>query len=286
MQPNTYTNGISTLQSAPLDPLTRKVRAQLERLLATRFFRTSPRLRRFLEFTVEQALSGYEGRLKEYCIALEVFGKPDYFDPRVDSAVRVAARQLRGKLDAYYLGEGMYDEVLIRFRPGDYVPRFYQRSSDSLRHSIKEGEVKQEHTRVVIVEKERSTVTAIVEALDTLNFSVSAILDNAEGVDEAVRRAGGAVVITGLVLSGGLNGLELTKHLHEASGPPVIFLASPSMSHEVLQEIALSEPDAILFKPVRPADVGAAIRLAVAKSGQLFDGLAHPVAESAALVAH
>jgi len=231
-------------------------------------------------------LHGYEGRLKEYCIALEVFGKPESFDPRVDSAVRVAARQLRAKLDAYYLSEGAHDEVLIRFRPGDYVPRFYERRGDSLRHSLSNGEARQEYTRVVIVEKERSTVTAIVEALDTLSLSVSAVLDNAEQAGEAVQRAGGAVVITGLVLSGGLNGLDLTKQLHETRNVPIVFIASPSMSAEVLQEISDSEPDAIVFKPVRPADVGAAIRLAIARSGRPLAEAGSFLQDGAAVIRH
>ena len=87
------------------------VRNQLSRMLDSRYFRTSPRLRLFLLYTVEQGLAGCEDRLKEYCIALAVFGKPDSFDPRVDSAVRVAARQLRAKIDVYYLNEGINDPV-------------------------------------------------------------------------------------------------------------------------------------------------------------------------------
>ena len=75
------------------------VRNQLNRMLDSRYFRTSPRLRAFLLYTVDQGLAGCEDRLKEYCIALAVFGKPDSFDPRVDSAVRVAARQRRAKID-------------------------------------------------------------------------------------------------------------------------------------------------------------------------------------------
>src|SRR3982751_488898 len=116
------------------------VRAQLRRMLQCKFFRHSPRLSRFFTFTVEQAVAGCEQRLKEYSIALEVFGKPDTFDPRMDSAVRVAARQLRAKIDLYYLTEGSQDPVLIRYRPGDYIPKFYYRT-DAPATSGSEAEV-------------------------------------------------------------------------------------------------------------------------------------------------
>ena len=105
------------------------VQKQLQKMLGDRLFRHSPRLSRFFTFIVQEALAGTEQRLKEYAIALEVFGKPESFDPRMDSAVRIAARQLRAKIDLYYLTEGSQDEVLIRLRPGDYVPRFYKRSN-------------------------------------------------------------------------------------------------------------------------------------------------------------
>lgn len=247
-------------------PSKEAVQAQLDRLLATRYFRTSPRLRRFLCFTVEQSQNGYEGRLKEYCIALEVFGKPESFDPRIDSAVRVAARQLRAKLDAYYLDEGTHDEVLIRFRPGDYVPRFYSRTGESLRNGNGFSEPRRESLRAVVVEKERATVRSIVEALDTLSYPVAGILDNGEDAIETVVRSGG-ILVTGLSLAGGMNGLELTRLVHAKYQTPVIFVAPAHLSPELLDEIVYSEPDALIFKPVRASDVAAAIRLAIAKSG-------------------
>ena len=55
---------------------------------------------------VEQALSGRAGELKEYAIGVDVFDRPPSFDPRTDTIVRVQARRLRGKLDAYYARAG------------------------------------------------------------------------------------------------------------------------------------------------------------------------------------
>src|SRR4051812_48951036 len=100
------------------------VRAQLERVLASKTFSRSPRISRFLGFVVEQTLAGQEDKLKEYLLGVEVFNRMDTFDPRIDSIVRVEARRLRYKLERYYETEGQNDTVLLQFRKGCYVPSF------------------------------------------------------------------------------------------------------------------------------------------------------------------
>lgn len=103
------------------------VRAQLKRILDSKAFARSPRISRFLTFVVEQTLDGQESKLKEYLLGVEVFGRLDSFDPRIDSIVRVEARRLRYKLDKYYENEGPADSVYIHFRKGCYVPAFSEK---------------------------------------------------------------------------------------------------------------------------------------------------------------
>src|SRR5689334_24256366 len=82
------------------DPLaSQAVRTQLERILNSRAFARSPRISRFLTFVVEQTLQRQEDKLKEYLLGVEVFGRMESFDPRIDSIVRVEARRLRYKLE-------------------------------------------------------------------------------------------------------------------------------------------------------------------------------------------
>jgi len=100
------------------------VRDQLKRILGSKAFARSPRISRFLSFVVEQTIDGQESKLKEYLLGVEVFGRLDSFDPRIDSIVRVEARRLRYKLDKYYESEGPGDPVYIQFRKGCYVPTF------------------------------------------------------------------------------------------------------------------------------------------------------------------
>ena len=98
------------------------IREELERVLRSRTFVHSHRIRRFLRFVVEEYLVGRQHRLKEYLIGLEVFGRPESFDPRVDSIVRVEARRLRAKLDEYYASDGGDASLRIQLRKGSYVP--------------------------------------------------------------------------------------------------------------------------------------------------------------------
>jgi len=106
-----------------------EIRAQLERVLRSRAFIQSHRIRRFLQFIVEESLLGQPHRLKEYLIGLEVFDRRDAFDPRVDSIVRVEARRLRHKLEEYYRTEGREDLTRITLRKGSYVPIFEYRAA-------------------------------------------------------------------------------------------------------------------------------------------------------------
>lgn len=103
------------------------VRAQLDSVLNSKAFARSPRISRFLTFVVEQTLAGQESKLKEYLLGVEVFGRLDSFDPRIDSIVRVEARRLRFKLEKYYEQEGSADPVYIQFRKGCYVPAFSEK---------------------------------------------------------------------------------------------------------------------------------------------------------------
>src|SRR5580658_6234551 len=97
---------------------------QLDRILASKAFRQADRLKRFLAFIVEETLAGRGERLKEFVVGVEVFGKPESFDPRNDPIVRVQARRLRAQLARYYHEEGPDDELLIELPKGGYAPVF------------------------------------------------------------------------------------------------------------------------------------------------------------------
>src|SRR5580698_10401125 len=94
------------------DPL---IREQLVRILQSRVFALSTRLRRFLRFAVESTLEGRADSLKEYVIGTEVYDRKPPYEPSQDSIVRTEARRLRSKLTQYYESEGKMDPIFISF---------------------------------------------------------------------------------------------------------------------------------------------------------------------------
>ena len=111
----------SRLQSISLAAAPDEVRRQLDKLVASPWFARSGRMCRFLRFAVEHALAGTGNEIKEYVVGVEVFDRTADYDPRVDPIVRVEARRLRAKLEAYYASTGKNDAVLIEFPKGTYA---------------------------------------------------------------------------------------------------------------------------------------------------------------------
>ena len=97
---------------------------QLERIIGSQAFHESESLRSFLSFIVNKLVAGEEDQIKEYTIALDVFGRGSQFNPRIDSVVRVQAGRLRYKLHEYYSTEGKADKILIELPKGHYKPFF------------------------------------------------------------------------------------------------------------------------------------------------------------------
>jgi serine/threonine-protein kinase len=108
-------------------PSPEEVRAQVDRILASRFFSRSERLCRFLRFCVEHTLEEKGGQLKEQLVGVEVFDRKGDYDPRTDPIVRVEAMRLRSKLKAYYGSSGRSDCVTVELPKGAYVPAFRTR---------------------------------------------------------------------------------------------------------------------------------------------------------------
>jgi tetratricopeptide (TPR) repeat protein len=102
-------------------------RNHLDKILASAQFAGAARLSRFLSFIVEATLEDRSAGIKESLIAVEVYGRPADYDPRVDSTVRVEAWRLRAKLREYYETSGQDDELIIDLPKGRYVPSFRER---------------------------------------------------------------------------------------------------------------------------------------------------------------
>lgn len=97
-------------------------RQQLDRVLASPFFRNSQRRTALLRFLVERFLRGEIEPVKEHQIGIDAFDRPEGWDPRIDPIVRVEFKRVRQKLQEYYEAEGAADPVLIDFKTRGYVP--------------------------------------------------------------------------------------------------------------------------------------------------------------------
>ncbi len=100
------------------------IQQQLTRVLQSRHFVETTRMKRFLEHIVGEALAGRADALKGYALGIDVFDKPEDFDPTIDTIVRVQANKLRSRLDLYYGQEGRNDPVRIHIPKGSYAPVF------------------------------------------------------------------------------------------------------------------------------------------------------------------
>jgi TolB-like protein/tetratricopeptide (TPR) repeat protein len=106
------------------------IREQLGRILHSVPFQHSRRRQKFLEFLVNQALAGRS--VRGYDVALEVFGRPETFDPTIDPVVRVEAGRLREKLREYYDIAGKDDPIHIDLPKGTYTPEIGVRRCDEV----------------------------------------------------------------------------------------------------------------------------------------------------------
>ena len=104
------------------EPDQKAIREQLVRILSSSPFHQSQRRQRFLEYLVNETLAGRGERLKAYNVALEIFERPETFDPTVDPLVRIEAARLREKLREYYGTEGQSDAIHIDLPKGTYAP--------------------------------------------------------------------------------------------------------------------------------------------------------------------
>lgn len=64
------------------------IRAELDRILASKGFAAAGRLSTLLRYVVDKTLAGETDQLKEYSVGVEVFERGEKYDPRLDSIGR------------------------------------------------------------------------------------------------------------------------------------------------------------------------------------------------------
>ncbi len=103
-----------------------KERAELDSVLRSPLFARSPTLAHLLSYLCEKLFAGEGDQIKEYSIAVDVFGRGETFEQELDSIVRVQANRLRKRLAEFYGGEGAAHSLQIVIPVGQYVPVFQE----------------------------------------------------------------------------------------------------------------------------------------------------------------
>src|SRR5271170_5776908 len=105
-------------------------REELRVVLESGILKRAPNLQHFLEFVAAEYFSGTADQVKEYSIAVQALHRPEQFDPKSDTIVRVTAHALRKKLEQYYSTEGANHEIQIPLPAGKYVLQFVRMGQD------------------------------------------------------------------------------------------------------------------------------------------------------------
>jgi hypothetical protein len=118
-------NGIAHPNPIPLDEESKRVILfELERVLASRLFRSSGRYKQFLSYVVRNSLEGHVENLKERIIGTEVFQRDPDYATGDDAVVRVNAGEVRRRLEQYYYAAPKDTPVRIEIPIGSYAPEF------------------------------------------------------------------------------------------------------------------------------------------------------------------
>jgi len=140
-------------------------RSELKNVLNSEVFSRAPALSHLLTYLCEKALSGEGQQIKEYSIAVDVFGRKESFDLESNSIVRVQANRLRKHLASYYAGEGANHELRISIPLGQYAPVF-----EAVEKSLPAP------PPVVVAEKPKRRTWVLIAAAAALVIVVTAVV--------------------------------------------------------------------------------------------------------------
>ena len=121
-----------------------------------------------------------------------------------------------------------------------------------------------ENQRILIVEDEEGLAIHLTFLLKRINFTP---LEPVAYAEEAVEKTGQLkpdLVLMDINLAGAMDGIQAARLIHENYGTPVIFLTALAEDETILQATG-SDPYAYLIKPVKEADLMAAIHVALYK---------------------
>ncbi len=111
----------STTEVLPSPP---QIAEALRHILESEYFRASARGKQFLRYVVQYRLENHPEPLKERMIGAALFNRPLDYATGDDSVVRAQAREVRHRLEKYYMAHAHENLVRIDLPVGTYTPAF------------------------------------------------------------------------------------------------------------------------------------------------------------------
>jgi hypothetical protein len=143
-----------------------------QRVAESQYFRKGPKLRAFLLYVCENAILGRSENLTAQLIGTRVFGRSPEFDLSEDNIVRVEARELRKRLEAYFASEGCDEPIVIEIPKGNYAPVFRLRTPATAPEVVEVEAAPIPAEQILVAERKRSWLVPMLAA--TAFFAIAA----------------------------------------------------------------------------------------------------------------
>jgi len=115
-------SNVKSAEDVPMDP--EACWKLLERVAASSHPNRAPRLREFLFYVGSKSLKEGITDVHEQEIGAVVFGRQAHYDTSQDNIVRVNATELRKRIDAYFISDGVNEPLCFHIPRGGYKPVF------------------------------------------------------------------------------------------------------------------------------------------------------------------
>lgn len=112
------------MQDEEIAPEPSLVLQALKQILESECFRTSTRGKQFLSYVVQYRLENHPEPLKERLIGAALFHRRLDYATGDDSVVRAQAREVRRRLEKYYVAHAQESSLRIELPVGSYTPEF------------------------------------------------------------------------------------------------------------------------------------------------------------------
>jgi len=103
-----------------------------QRIAASGSLGRSRLMAEFLLYVVDRQILDRSDEITEQQIGVLVFGRPEGYDSNEDNIVRSYARNLRKRIEEYFLGEGSNEQLRLEIPRGGYVPQFFNQPSGEI----------------------------------------------------------------------------------------------------------------------------------------------------------